>query len=172
MAWSFSKRGQLIFCPLITSTCRRACNAWYLTTLPDCATAAAAIDLMKSKLLVGAMQSFHASSPIHQWQRGLPHLPRIGSLSRGWARLQTQKEYFKENWIRRGVPTTEVICVNELGFSISVADGLANDGWLNRLKKSARNRKLCCSVRRKVLPSVKSTFFCGGPITQLRGSVP
>src|SRR5207253_4141468 len=79
----------------------------YLTTLPDCATAAAAIDIMKSKLLVGAMQSFHASSPIHQWQRGLPRLPRIGSLSRGWARLQTQKAYFKENWIRRGVTTNE-----------------------------------------------------------------
>jgi hypothetical protein len=39
-----------------------------------------------------------------------------------------QNEYFNENWISRGVPTTEVIWENELGLSMSVADGLANDG--------------------------------------------
>ena len=55
---------------------------------------------------------------------------------------------------------------------MSVPDGFANEGWLNKLKKSARNRKLCCSVMWNVLPSVKSTFFCGGPIIQFRGAVP
>jgi hypothetical protein len=39
-----------------------------------------------------------------------------------------QNEYFNENWISRGVPTTEVIWENELGLSMSVADGLANEG--------------------------------------------
>src|SRR5712692_2130165 len=83
-----------------------------------------------------------------------------------------QNEYFNENWISRGVPTTEVICVNELELSMSTADGFWNDGWLNRLKKSVRKRRLCRSPSLKILPTVRSTFFCGGPIRQFRGALP
>jgi hypothetical protein len=39
-----------------------------------------------------------------------------------------QYEYLSENWINRGVPTTEVIEVNDAGLSISTAEGFANDG--------------------------------------------
>ena len=52
----------------------------------------------------------------------------IGVETRVAASLRVQKEYFNENWINRGVPTTEVIWVNEAELSISVDDGLANDG--------------------------------------------
>src|SRR5215470_2884745 len=71
-----------------------------------------------------------------------------------------------------GVPTSAVSAVNELGASMSTAGGFANDGWFVRLKKSARNRKLCRSVSRKLFPTVKSKFFCVGPIKQFRGTFP
>ena len=48
--------------------------------------------------------------------------------SDGLVACADQNEYFNENWIKRGVPTTEVTWVNELPLSISVFDGFANDG--------------------------------------------
>ena len=39
-----------------------------------------------------------------------------------------QYEYFKTNWISRGVPTVEVIAVKLLGLSTSGKDGVAKLG--------------------------------------------
>ena len=64
-----------------------------------------------------------------------------------------QKPYLSENWIRRGAPTTEVIWVKDALLSMSTADGLENDGWLKRLKNSARKRMLWRSVILNVLPN-------------------
>jgi hypothetical protein len=50
--------------------------------------------------------------------------------------------------------------------------GFANEGWLNKLKKSTRNRRFCDSVSLKIFPKLKSTFFCGGPMRQFRGVFP
>ena len=69
-----------------------------------------------------------------------------------------QNEYFKENWMNRGLPTVELIFASELGFSTSVAGGLANEGWLATLRNSARNRTLWVSAMRMVLPIDKSMF--------------
>lgn len=85
-----------------------------------------------------------------------------------------QKEYFKENWINLGVPMVEVIGAEpEPGVEPTAANaGFANEGWLNKLKKSTRNRRFCDSVSLKILPKLKSTFFCGGPMRQFRGVFP
>ena len=52
------------------------------------------------------------------------------------------------------------------------AAGFANDGWLKILKKSARKRRFWPSVILNILPRLKSAFFCGGPMRQLRGLLP
>jgi hypothetical protein len=85
-----------------------------------------------------------------------------------------QNEYFRENWTSLGVPMVEVIGAEpEPGVELTDANaGFAKDGWLNRLKKSARKRKFCPSVSLNSLPRLKSTFFCGGPMTQFRGVFP
>src|SRR5579863_9372984 len=85
----------------------------------------------------------------------------------------SQNEYFNENWMSRGVPTVDVIGADPPPCAdTDVAAGIWKDGWLNRLKKSVRNLRFWRSPSLKVLPSVKSTFFCGGPMMQLRGVLP
>jgi hypothetical protein len=90
------------------------------------------------------------------------------------APFSLQKEYFKENWINLGVPMVEVIGAEpEPGVEPTAANaGFANEGWLNKLKKSTRNRRFCDSVSLKIFPKLKSTFFCGGPMRQFRGVFP
>jgi hypothetical protein len=49
-------------------------------------------------------------------------------------RRASQNEYFKENWISRGVPIVEVIGAEpDPGVEPTAAnEGLANEGWLAR----------------------------------------
>jgi hypothetical protein len=74
-----------------------------------------------------------------------------------------QNAYLRENCIRRGVPAVEVMCPKLAVFSISVNDGALNDGWFQRLKKSAPKRTDCPSVIRNLLVSEKSQFCWKGP---------
>src|ERR1700731_3203541 len=74
--------------------------------------------------------------------------------------------------MKRGLPIVELIFASELGFSTSVAGGLANEGWLATLRNSARNRTPWVSAMRKVLPIDKSMIPCCGPIKQLVGTSP
>jgi hypothetical protein len=62
-----------------------------------------------------------------------------------------QNEYLCENWINRGVPISEVIGADAPASETTGATGMANDGCLNRLKKSVRNRKVCRSPSLKLL---------------------
>ncbi len=58
----------------------------------------------------------------------------------------------------RGLLTVELIFASELVFWKSVADGLANEGWLATFRNSARNSTCCRSPMLKVLPTDKSMF--------------
>ena len=55
---------------------------------------------------------------------------------------------------------------------MSVIVGLAKDGVLVKLKKSALNLRVWRSPKRKLLPMEKSKFFCQGPRKQLRPTLP
>src|SRR4051794_32462046 len=74
--------------------------------------------------------------------------------------------------MRRGVPTTELICPNVFLLSTSKLEGLANEGVLVRLKNSVVNLMLWCSKNLKTLPTAKSRFFWAGPRRQFRDEFP